>query len=40
MSKIQFPVDNLQNFLEIKNQTENSADLYFYGDIVSSWWGA
>ena len=40
MSKIQFPIDNLQNFLEIKNQTENSADLYFYGDIVSSWWGA
>lgn len=27
-------------FLSIKNQTENSADLYFYGDIVSSWWGA
>ena len=32
MSKIQFPVDNLHNFLEVKNQTENSADLYFYGD--------
>lgn len=28
------------NFIEIKNQTDNSADLYFYGDIVSSWWGA
>lgn len=27
-------------FVEIKNQTEDSADLYFYGDIVSSWWGA
>ncbi|MEG0773923.1 head maturation protease, ClpP-related [Clostridium sp.] len=27
-------------FVSIKNQTENSADLYFYGDIVSSWWGA
>ncbi|MDE3838654.1 peptidase [Bacillus methanolicus] len=27
-------------FLEIKNQTDNSADLYFYGDIVSSWLGA
>ncbi|WP_078382868.1 head maturation protease, ClpP-related [Sutcliffiella halmapala] len=27
-------------WLKIKNQTENSADLYFYGDIVSSWWGA
>ncbi|MGL5459004.1 MAG: head maturation protease, ClpP-related [Cetobacterium sp.] len=24
--------------LEIKNQTENSADLFFYGDIVSSSW--
>ncbi|MGL4731262.1 MAG: head maturation protease, ClpP-related [Clostridium sp.] len=24
--------------LEIKNQTENSADLYFYGDIVSESW--
>lgn len=28
------------NFVEIKNQTDSSADLYFYGDIVSSWWGA
>ena len=26
--------------LEVKNQTETSADLYFYGDIVSDWWGA
>lgn len=26
--------------LTIKNQTETSADLYFYGDIVSDWWGA
>lgn len=32
--------DNLKNLLEIKNSTELSADLYFYGDIVSSWWGA
>lgn len=32
--------DNLNNLLEVKNQTETSADLYFYGDIVSSWWGA
>ena len=23
-----------------KNQTATSADLYFYGDIVSDWWGA
>lgn len=27
-------------FLNIKNQTDTSMDLYFYGDIVSSWWGA
>ncbi|MED4586665.1 Clp protease ClpP [Brevibacillus choshinensis] len=27
-------------FVEIKNQTDSSADLYFYGDIVSNWWGA
>ncbi len=26
--------------LEIKNATATSADLYFYGDIVSDWWGA
>lgn len=32
--------DNLTNLLQIKNFTETSADLYFYGDIVSSWWGA
>lgn len=32
--------DNLKNLLELKNQTTNEADLYFYGDIVSSWWGA
>lgn len=25
-------------FMEIKNQTENSADLFFYGDIVSETW--
>lgn len=34
------PIDNLANLLELKNVTENTADLYFYGDIVSSWWGA
>lgn len=28
------------NCFEIKNETEQSADLYFYGDIVSDWWGA
>ncbi len=32
--------DNLRNFLEVKNATNTSADLYFYGDIVSSWLGA
>src|SRR5690606_3727010 len=32
--------DNLTNLLQIKNFTETSADLYFYGDIVSSWCGA
>lgn len=32
--------DNLNDLLQIKNFTETSADLYFYGDIVSSWWGA
>ncbi|WP_408732757.1 head maturation protease, ClpP-related [Bacillus pumilus] len=26
-------------FLQIKNQSEQSADVYFYGDIVSSEWG-
>lgn len=28
------------NFIHIKNQTDTTADLYFYGDIVSSWLGA
>lgn len=32
--------DNLKEFLQVKNLTETSADLYFYGDIVSDWWGA
>lgn len=34
------PRDNLRRFLTVKNATEESADLYFYGDIVSDWWGA
>lgn len=34
------PQENLANLLQIKNATETSADLYFYGSIVSSWWGA
>lgn len=32
--------DNLKKLLEIKNLTDTSADLYFFGDIVSDWWGA
>lgn len=32
--------DNLKEFLQVKNSTETTADLYFYGDIVSDWWGA
>ena len=32
--------DNLRQFLAVKNETLTSADLYFYGDIVSDWWGA
>lgn len=27
-------------FCELKNFTDQAADLYFYGDIVSDWWGA
>ena len=27
-------------FYEFKNATDTSVDLYFYGDIVSDWWGA
>ena len=30
----------LGKFFEFKNETETSVDLYFYGDIVSDWWGA
>lgn len=32
--------DNLKNLLQVKNSTNTSADLYFYGDIVSDWYGA
>ena len=32
--------DNLKTFLAVKNSTLTTADLYFYGDIVSDWWGA
>lgn len=34
------PKDNLKEFLAVKKKNETEADLYFYGDIVSSWWGA
>lgn len=37
---IKRPKENLSNLLQVKNMTSESADLYFYGDIVSSWWGA
>lgn len=32
--------DNLKSLLQVKNSTDTSADLYFYGDIVSDWYGA
>ena len=32
--------NNLKNILEIKNATDTTCDLYFYGDIVDSWLGA
>ena len=32
--------NNLKNMLEIKNATNTTCDLYFYGDIVDSWNGA
>ncbi len=34
------PNKNIFSSFEVKNMTSNSADLYFYGDIVSDWWGA
>lgn len=30
--------DNISDLLTIKNETDSSADLYFYGDIVSDSW--
>lgn len=33
-------VSKILNCFEIKNETEQTADLYFYGDIVSDWCGA
>ena len=32
--------DNLRQLLTVKNETAESADLFFYGDIVSDWRGA
>ncbi|CZR81981.1 Clp protease ClpP [Clostridioides difficile] len=32
--------DNLNEFLKIKNSTETSSELYFYGDIVCDEWDA
>lgn len=32
--------DNLRELLTPRNETLTSADLYFYGDIVSDFWGA
>lgn len=40
IQKKKSPTDNLKQFLTVKNETLTSADLYFYGDIVSDWWGA
>lgn len=34
------PQDNLASLLQVKNANSNTADLYIYGSIVSSWWGA
>lgn len=34
------PKRKMFNCFEIRNETATSADLYFYGDIVSDWWGA
>lgn len=30
----------VEKFYEFRNATDTSVDLYFYGDIVSDWWGA
>lgn len=34
------PKVKMFNCFEVRNETQTSADLYFYGDIVSDWWGA
>ena len=38
-SKQKSVADNLKQLLTVKNETLTSADLFFYGDIVSDWWG-
>lgn len=30
--------DNIKEVLNVKNLTDNSADIYFYGDVVGSYW--
>ena len=30
----------IKKLVKFKNETDTSADLYFYGDIVTDWWGA
>ena len=32
--------NNINEIFRIRNETETSADLYFYGDIVSDHWSA
>ena len=34
------PTNNLNSLIQLRNETDESADLYIYGDIVSDWWGA
>ena len=29
----------LKELMQLKNETDESVDLYLYGDIVSGWWG-
>lgn len=34
------PKNNLKEFLQVKNETDTNAELYFYGDIVADSWSA
>lgn len=38
--RVTMPKIKFFNCFEVKNETATSADLYFYGDIVSDYWGA